>query len=184
MGEKRTGKTLPWYVDNCPEGGYWLLNPVMTIKGTGGVNYKKSIEMGITTAQQIKSNIDADFLTVNESTVGISLAKLTEWRDCEENQGICPHVLVDYHTVRNLYEDRYGAGWLEECGKIAFMQKYMCITELMDYIHDHSKKYFKGTTHEDGWYFYHDALKQLIWKSTVRWMQEKGYYNRWIIPQL
>ena len=38
--------------------------------------------------------------------------------------------------------------------------------------------------HEDDWFFYHDALKQMTAKSTVKWMKEKGYYSRWLIPQL
>ena len=64
------------------------------------------------------------------------------------------------------------------------MQKYVCITKLVEHIYKETEDAFKGTTHEDSWYFYHDALSQLTAKSTVRWMKEKGYYERWLIPQL
>ena len=58
----------------------------------------------------------------------------------------------------------------------------MCITELVQTIHDHSEAAFKGTTHEDDWYFYHDALSQMTAKSTVRWMKQRNIYRRWLIP--
>jgi len=48
---------------------------------------------------------------------------------------------------------------------------------------------FKGTTHEDDWAFYHDALSLMTAKSSAVWMKEmqfkgKSYYDRWILPAL
>ena len=63
------------------------------------------------------------------------------------------------------------------------MKKFMCVIEVVKKIHDHSEEEFKGTSNEDDWYFYHDALTQMTSKSTVDWMKEKGYYKRWLIPQ-
>ena len=68
--------------------------------------------------------------------------------------------------------------------KTTFMQKCQFVTELIQCIQDYSEKYSGGTTHEDDWYFYHAALKQLTAKLAVRYMKEKGYYKRWLINQL
>lgn len=64
------------------------------------------------------------------------------------------------------------------------MRQYCCIRDLVQHIHDRSKEAFAGTNHEQSWYFYHDALKQLTEKSTVEWMKKMGYYERWLIPQM
>ena len=64
------------------------------------------------------------------------------------------------------------------------MKQYCCIRELVQHIHDFSNETFKGTVHENDWFFYHDALVTLTAKSTVAWMKQKGYYSRWLIPQL
>ena len=64
------------------------------------------------------------------------------------------------------------------------MKQYVCVRDLVEHIHDRSKEAFAGTTHENTWYFYHDALKLMTAKLTVKWMKEKGYYKRWLVPQL
>ena len=64
------------------------------------------------------------------------------------------------------------------------MKQYICIRDLVTHIHNHTNEIFKGTVHKDDCFFYHYALKQLTVKSTVNWMKEKGYYSRWLIPQL
>ena len=64
------------------------------------------------------------------------------------------------------------------------MKQYVCIRDLVEHIHNYSAEVFRGTVHENDWFFYHDALKQLTAKSTVVWMKEKGYYSKWLIPQL
>ena len=101
------------------------------------------------------------------------------------HDGTCPHKKMDHRTATNPYLSKYGDDqWRNECETSVFMKKYMCVTELVTKIHDRTKDAFLGTTHEDDWYFYHDALSQMTAKTTVAWMKEKGYYKRWLIPQL
>ena len=64
------------------------------------------------------------------------------------------------------------------------MQKYVCVTKLVEHIYNQTEQAFRGTTNEDSWFFYHDALAQMTAKSTIEWMQDKGYYKRWLVPQL
>ena len=42
----------------------------------------------------------------------------------------------------------------------------------------------KGTKHEKDWYFYHDALSMMTFVETITWMKEKGYHQRFLLPQL
>ena len=63
------------------------------------------------------------------------------------------------------------------------MKKYMSIRELIKKMYDNSKKVFEGTTHQEDWYFYHDALSQMTANSTVEWMKAEGYYEKWLVPQ-
>ena len=74
--------------------------------------------------------------------------------------------------------------WESMINHSVFMNKYMCVTELVRDIYERSERAFVGTTHENDWYFYHDALSQMTAKSTREWMKEQGYYSRWLIPQL
>ena len=43
---------------------------------------------------------------------------------------------------------------------------------------------FKGTDHEDNWFFYHDALNLMTAKDTIAWMKEKDYLKHWLLPKL
>jgi hypothetical protein len=45
-----------------------------------------------------------------------------------------------------------------------------------------TKPVFKGTTHEHDCKFYHDALSQMTAKDCIAWMENKEYYNMWILP--
>ena len=62
------------------------------------------------------------------------------------------------------------------------MKNYMCVTTLVKEMHAASQASFFGTIHEDGWYFYHDALSQMTAPTTVDWMNREDYYRRWLIP--
>jgi hypothetical protein len=95
--------------------------------------------------------------------------------------GDAPEV-TDYRKAANPYEARYGDDWVLKIRETNFMSAYVCVTELVEWIVESTKKMFQGTTHEDDWVFYHDALSQLTANETVIWMKAKGYYDRWIHP--
>ena len=62
------------------------------------------------------------------------------------------------------------------------MKANTCVTRLVEHIVHATAKIFQGTTHEDTWMFYHDALSQIICRDTLNWMKEKDYFKRWILP--
>ena len=40
----------------------------------------------------------------------------------------------------------------------------------------------KGSVHEDDFFIVHDALVLMTAKETIKWMKEKNYYHRWLLP--
>jgi hypothetical protein len=62
------------------------------------------------------------------------------------------------------------------------LSPFVCITEIVEHIVVETARVYKGTKNEDDWMFYHDALSLMTAKETIRWMQEKDYLKRWILP--
>ena len=161
-----------------------MTDDVRKMKGAGGVKGDKLVAAGILTVADMKSKSDAELLTLSKELEGVSHKKLVEWRDFPSHPGSCPHKIIDHRKALNHYYSRNGSFWEEEIKKTTFIKQYCCIRDLVQHIHDYSKETFKGTVHKDDWFFYHDALITLTAKSTFVWMKEKGYYSRWLIPQL
>ena len=53
------------------------------------------------------------------------------------------------------------------------MNKYMCITDICDFVYEQSKKIMKGTKHKNDWFFYHDALPLFVNKDCRAYMKKK-----------
>ena len=64
------------------------------------------------------------------------------------------------------------------------MKSHVSVKDLVLHTMRDSAEVFKGTTHEDDWVFYHDALVQMTDKATVAWMKEIGVYHRWLTPSM
>jgi hypothetical protein len=62
------------------------------------------------------------------------------------------------------------------------MSPFVCISEVVEHIVVETARIYKGTKKEDDWMFYHDALSLMTAKDTIKWMQEKDYLKRWILP--
>jgi len=58
----------------------------------------------------------------------------------------------------------------------------VCITDLVTHICTESARVMHGTVHENNWVFYHDALQLMTTKSTIEWMAEQNYLDRWLLP--
>ena len=41
----------------------------------------------------------------------------------------------------------------------------------------------EGTSHAGDFFFYHDALSLMTAKETRKWMSEKGFMKKWLVPQ-
>ena len=85
---------------------------------------------------QIDKN-PAELMVLKQNTPGISMAKLTERSRVAPLPGECPFKIVDYRESPNPYLARYGEeNWRGEIKRSVFMQKYMCITDLVQHIHN------------------------------------------------
>ena len=183
--KKLTGNTSGWIKDTRPDGTYWGCDPISMLNGAGGKKGKTLVLAGITTVNDLTAKTDAELKELKKKTPGISLNKLTEWRNIDACDGVCPFGIQDYRKSPNPYLARYNDDlWREKIEASVYMQKFMCVTTLVSMIYQTSKRAFVGTTHEKTWFFYHDALKQMTAKSTVKWMKKEGFYKRWLIPQL
>ena len=40
----------------------------------------------------------------------------------------------------------------------------------------------KGSVHEDDFFIVHDDLVLMTAKEMIKWMKEKNYYHRWLLP--
>jgi hypothetical protein len=66
------------------------------------------------------------------------------------------------YTTR--YEKRFGANWEAEVWKVV-NAKYVCVTSLIDHIHNEAKRIFADTLFEDDYWISHDALS--TWTSNA-----------------
>jgi hypothetical protein len=63
------------------------------------------------------------------------------------------------------------------CQNMSALRNWLTISTLR-------QRGFLKATHEDDWLFYHDALWLTTAKETVKYMKEKDYLKRWILPEL
>ena len=62
------------------------------------------------------------------------------------------------------------------------MSKFCCITDLIRFMMKEAENLMKGSVHEDDFFIVRDALVLMTAKETIKWMKEKKYYHRWLLP--
>ena len=73
---------------------------------------------------------------------------------------------TDYQKTLNCYESLYGPDWRIELKKSYFLICYACVSDMIEHMISETKRVFKGTTHENSYLFYHDALPLMTAKET------------------
>jgi len=68
------------------------------------------------------------------------------------------------------------------------MKPFVCITHLVSWIMEESKKIIQDTNHEEEWCFYHDALSLMTAAATLACTEETTVDSvtikkRWLVPQ-
>lgn len=53
---------------------------------------------------------------------------------------------------------------------------------MIDHITLQTEKIFKGTTHEQDWMVYHDALSLFVANESYKYMRRMGFYEHLIVP--
>ena len=78
--------------------------------------------------------------------------------------------MVNYTLADNPIEQKYGTTWKNESKTY---KKYCSINELIDHMFECSKELFKGTTHENDYMVYHDALSLMTGKDPIEYMKKR-----------
>ena len=147
-----------WSVNLRPNGPFWVDNPVTLIPGAGEKG-KIFITVGIKTVSDLITQTDVQLTHIMSTTTGVSLSTLTKWYTTPLSTSTNPGHTVNCSHSPNPYLSKYGSvDWRNKVGISAFMRKYMCVTELVQKMHDHREVAFESISHEADWYFYHDAL--------------------------
>ncbi len=190
-----------WTADFRVEDKLYLDDPITRCKGIKDSTMNKFPE-DLRTVKAIIDNKDEAnrWNEIVRNTPGIG-AKTVEKliADCQERHlnETTPPPPVEHWKQANPYASKYGIEadewgepkWeVEMRKKIKSSEKIVSITELVKHIVIESKKVFNGDTN---WYFYHDALTQLVNKDTREWMkktkipgEDTCIYDRWIKPEL
>jgi hypothetical protein len=177
------GECLPWYVSQREADKIYTSEPVGKLKHIKEFGTKQLNELGIKTV--------GDFLERAKTYIQsvLSVRGITQQRldddilSADFVEGNAPGAL-DHRKAANPYQSRYGDNWEEELENSYYVNKYECITQLVEHIVVGCKKHYEDTEYEDNWFFYHDALSLMTAKETVSWMKEKGYFKHWVLPEL
>ena len=146
--KKMQGKCLSWYVDPQPKDEIWMEDSVKWLKGAGRAKGDNLVAAGIATVSVMKAKSDTELLTSSPELQGISFIKLVEWRGHPSHLRACQYTIVDHRITANPYYSQYNSFWEEDIKKTTFMRQYVCVRDLVQHIHDYSKKTLQGTVHE------------------------------------
>jgi len=177
------GKGAGWIVSMREEGVLYSNDPLTALSGLGPATFKKLLDFDIVEVEDFAHQIDMDLDKLAYHKVATRW-QLADWRDlCAlacENPPLPPD--TDYRKASNPYLSRYGASWKDKIKSACTMSQYVCVTDMIQHIHDETAKLFDGKT--DDWAFYHDALSLMTSGDTLQWMKEKDIHRRWILPVL
>ena len=193
--KKLTGDRAPWVVKNIPDGYddslVWEQDPLSRLVGvTKGVAKSLLENKGIATVAQLrnkrhltKTEVSAQ-LKVNRISVPALQRAIQQASGANIQPGTRPVVTkIDHKLAPNPYKSLYGDDWREKIKTCTGLSRSMSIHMLVQSIYDNSKEVFRGTKHEDNWYFYHDALSLMTADECKEYMQRQGILKHWILPQ-
>ena len=158
----------------------YLSDSVLQIKKCGRVTCEKLHKVGIMTVGEYIQNYIYSRKKIIEILPKPTAERIyNNCRNCIKSQ--CPDAR-DYREDTNPYFARYKNRWKKEIATTLFMQPFVEITDMIEYMMEECRRVMNGTKHQEDWMFYHDALSLMTLKETRRWMQEKDYLQRWLLP--
>ena len=83
---------------------------------------------------------------------------------------------------KNPYISKYGERWVEKLKSSSSMSKLSCITDLIWFMMKEAEKLIKGSVREDNLFIVHDVLLLMTANETIKWMKEKNWFHRWLLP--
>jgi hypothetical protein len=174
---------------NREKGTVWENDPLSWLPDIGKKTQEKLNKSGIMTIMQL-SCLDDDNCVQLASECRYNQKRVMAWRDrCQDSyQGICPFPKgKDFvHEQINPYLAKYGSEWKNKIKTVtqSGLTSVVCVTDLIEHIEVHTKEVYKNTKYADTYMWSHDALKQMCDKACREWMKSKGYWKRWVKPEL
>ena len=162
---------------------------LMRIPNVGKVTIDKLKIGGITHVNQLV-NLPSEKATELAQQTGLStnaLASVCRKADTAL-PGSYPNPVTDHRAAANPYKSWFGDEHISKIECCAALSPFVCITKLVLHIMYQTKRMMVGTTHQDDWFFYHDALSLMISKGTMDWMEKTvidgvSIKDRWLVPQ-
>jgi hypothetical protein len=172
-----------------PEGTLWMEDPVEWIKGIGKKK-KECLKKANVLKVKDLCGLEKEELGNIQKISRIGVKTLRSFQDdaLKAKAGVSPYPKAfDWVTGnRNPYETRYGTEWRSEMKKYSRsgLGRFVCVTDLIEHIDRETAKCFEKTPYANNYYWSHDALSQMCDKRCTEWMIKKGFYERWIKPEL
>jgi hypothetical protein len=181
---KLKGKTSPWIVDTRPDDDvFYEEDSLMCLPGMGQTTLERIHECNpnIVTIKDLRTMNHDDIKHIRGINKFFDKAN-------KAKEGSCPYSCVDHRKAANPYESRYGSDWETHLKQATALSPYVNIKDIILYMCDESQTLMEGTTHQDSWFFYHDALSLMTNKTTKDWMRQtmfrgKSIFSRWLVPQ-
>ena len=172
-----------------PEGTLWMEDSLDCIKGIGEKKCESLKKANVIKLEDLCKLDDEGLKKVqNVSRIGIKSLRTYRENALKATAGVSPFPKpFDWVTGnKNPYESRYGAKWKIEMKKYSRsgLTRFRCVTDLVEHIDRETAKCFENTAYAKNYYWSHDALSQMCDKRCTEWMKEKGFYERWIKPEL
>lgn len=176
------GAGAPWY-QNKRNGRIWESESLALLNGCGGKTRELLEKKNITSILHLKRMDDATLVSLKEGFLTVKKLRKLKALANASLPGAPPSDLVVNHTLsQNPYKSLYEENWSEKILLSKHMKKFVCITHLIEHIYQESERLMQGTKYQDNWYFYHDALTLMTSNSSITWMKENNYYDRWLLP--
>lgn len=173
-----------WVKNPRPAGALYLDDKLIQVPSVGVTTEKKLAPYGIFTVADLLFMAN----TIKQKIVEVDkVFKLSKIDAIINNASKCSRTnkpkLVDHRKADNPYESRYGENWEKIMSRTAMLSPYVPITLYIEHIILASTEVFRDTAYANTWMFYHDALSLMTAKDTKKWMRDKGYLAKWILPE-
>jgi hypothetical protein len=183
---KNLEKNRYWCTNNRLINVLYINDTIDKIKNVGKLTATKLNAASIIIVQDLL-DLTVDKVIIISSFSKITVERINKIIDYTKETVIMTvaPLEVDYRLSPDPYLAKFGEeGRMREIRKSVFLSGNVCITDMIEHIYKESELVFKGTIHQNDWWFWHDALSLMTAKDTIAWMKEKGYFSRWLLPEL
>ena len=175
-----SGSDSAWVTNPREKGVIYECDNITVLPGISQKTFEKFEQKGVTLVKHFKdlSALPDQMMKLANDIRGISLARICAFvkvaLQCLETD---PPVPINHRQHDNPFLSRYGEeNWESMVDKLC-MTKKVCVTELIDWIFLKSKALVGND-----YLVFHDSLSLMCSADSVEYMQEKGYYEHWILP--